>query len=475
MGDYFHQLLRELAEYHVAVDAAYLHGLLSGCATIPEMDSENLIRAIAGEQPLAESVVEAVRDNINSLAENLAAHEFQARFHGDTDGRRWLDGYFEAVRVHEKDWQDLNELHLKAGSNLIMLHTMRDAKLHRDLKMDLPGPKDLKQDPQLVSDLVSRIYEEFHGDSGGGRPLLDISNAELSAMDEAALMAIVTSSDDVLTFDVVLECASRGEAMVPLLRQHLEDDARWGDGVDESDWWGLLHAILILGLIPGEASAESLLDAFRRVTVDGDNDLSDWLSSCWPALCRNKTDFTTVSLQHIAEDRSLRWYPRCQAIDCVLAAAAKQGDPALEKAIDWLAAMSGDAANDTEFRIIAGHGLFDFPRERHRAVMETLVDLQDPGSLVDKAYTREDIQHSFDVGDSPEWHSFDNPWQFYDPDEIERRGLRESRDLETAHWDSVDYGSVQPYLRHEPKIGRNDPCPCGSGKKYKKCCLNAPR
>lgn len=25
--------------------------------------------------------------------------------------------------------------------------------------------------------------------------------------------------------------------------------------------------------------------------------------------------------------------------------------------------------------------------------------------------------------------------------------------------------------RTDPKIGRNDPCPCGSGKKYKKCCL----
>ena len=23
------------------------------------------------------------------------------------------------------------------------------------------------------------------------------------------------------------------------------------------------------------------------------------------------------------------------------------------------------------------------------------------------------------------------------------------------------------------KIGRNDPCPCGSGKKYKKCCINS--
>lgn len=28
----------------------------------------------------------------------------------------------------------------------------------------------------------------------------------------------------------------------------------------------------------------------------------------------------------------------------------------------------------------------------------------------------------------------------------------------------------QPYVRMTPKIGRNDPCPCGSGKKYKKCC-----
>ncbi len=27
-----------------------------------------------------------------------------------------------------------------------------------------------------------------------------------------------------------------------------------------------------------------------------------------------------------------------------------------------------------------------------------------------------------------------------------------------------------PYERDAPKVGRNDPCPCGSGKKYKKCC-----
>jgi preprotein translocase subunit SecA len=31
-------------------------------------------------------------------------------------------------------------------------------------------------------------------------------------------------------------------------------------------------------------------------------------------------------------------------------------------------------------------------------------------------------------------------------------------------------GTPAPVVRAEPKLGRNDPCPCGSGKKYKKCC-----
>ena len=32
------------------------------------------------------------------------------------------------------------------------------------------------------------------------------------------------------------------------------------------------------------------------------------------------------------------------------------------------------------------------------------------------------------------------------------------------------FGRVGTYRREVPKTGRNDPCPCGSGKKYKKCC-----
>jgi len=30
--------------------------------------------------------------------------------------------------------------------------------------------------------------------------------------------------------------------------------------------------------------------------------------------------------------------------------------------------------------------------------------------------------------------------------------------------------SERPFRRSYPKVGRNDPCPCGSGRKYKHCC-----
>ncbi len=35
--------------------------------------------------------------------------------------------------------------------------------------------------------------------------------------------------------------------------------------------------------------------------------------------------------------------------------------------------------------------------------------------------------------------------------------------------------SPEPFRRAGSRLGRNDPCPCGSGKKYKQCCLKSGR
>jgi preprotein translocase subunit SecA len=57
-------------------------------------------------------------------------------------------------------------------------------------------------------------------------------------------------------------------------------------------------------------------------------------------------------------------------------------------------------------------------------------------------------------------------------DELEAEFQRKKRrELEQARLAGAgDYQPVQQVVRSGAKVGRNDPCPCGSGKKYKKCC-----
>jgi hypothetical protein len=50
-----------------------------------------------------------------------------------------------------------------------------------------------------------------------------------------------------------------------------------------------------------------------------------------------------------------------------------------------------------------------------------------------------------------------HPPVFVDPEE------------EEEYLEELGEGGSRPQIRAE-KVGRNDPCPCGSGKKYKKCC-----
>src|SRR5438874_346073 len=63
------------------------------------------------------------------------------------------------------------------------------------------------------------------------------------------------------------------------------------------------------------------------------------------------------------------------------------------------------------------------------------------------------------------------------PEEIQRRRLAARRrgslqftgPNQGAAAAGEEAGKIKTVVRSEPKVGRNDPCPCGSGKKYKKC------
>lgn len=84
-----------------------------------------------------------------------------------------------------------------------------------------------------------------------------------------------------------------------------------------------------------------------------------------------------------------------------------------------------------------------------------------------------DPYDNFDLDEDTDWEcgdylDDDNLWE--QPPVPGRPRLRllppaEDEPVAPAPWETT-----RPIVNAEPKISRNDPCPCGSGKKYKKCC-----
>jgi preprotein translocase subunit SecA len=54
--------------------------------------------------------------------------------------------------------------------------------------------------------------------------------------------------------------------------------------------------------------------------------------------------------------------------------------------------------------------------------------------------------------------------------EEEVKELRKEQEEQPMFFGPAEGGQKRPTVKKDRKVGRNDPCPCGSGKKYKKCC-----
>ena len=248
----------------------------------------------------------------------------------------------------------------------------------------------------------------------------------------------------------------------------------------EAEWWLRLHSAMILGLIPGERAGLRLIELMRHLDATNDQDMQDWLAGNWPALFANKPTTLSDDLRALAEDRARDGYIRINAVETYIAFAMRDSEAALDAALDWAADRIAQEQDERYMQLSLGDLLLDFPRDRHRRLLDDLAASQTGFGI---HFDANDVKQAFERGhDKPDWVRFENPWRFYRPEAIEARRRRwaEEEDSRAERSAIDDRGDApiwhKPYIRQEPKIGRNDPCPCGSGKKYKKCCLGqAPR
>jgi hypothetical protein len=294
-------------------------------------------------------------------------------------------------------------------------------------------------------------------------------------MDVHDLIASLIRDEDRVPRERIDECAQRGAAMIEALGAVIGPEADWSVCESNGHWWLRLHAAFILGLMDDAEAGRLLLHLMRRLADGQDENVEDWLAGYWPALFRNKPDAVVVEVEAFAWSHHAQPYMRGHAVEVLLAAAARRGSDALDACLARTAEWVSNAPGDADERAMVATVLLDFPRAAHRTLLESLAALQKVRFAV---FGLPDVEAAYAGPDKPGWLRFDDPWKFYAPDQIEarqRRWVEEDQRRLQRESTGTDWGddhvARESYVRDSPKVGRNEPCPCGSGKKYKKCCL----
>lgn len=259
--------------------------------------------------------------------------------------------------------------------------------------------------------------------SHAGTDLPQYTPADLAAMTPAALVALLIRDEDRVPRAVIDECARRGDAMLDRLEHPVTDADAWADDVPLGEWWLRFHAAMILGQIPSAGAGQLLAKLLTQIAVAEDDSLQDWLAGYWSALFRNKPGAVGPALRAVAQDRALDWYYRSGAVEAALAMAEERSAQALEEELDWAAAIVRDEDEDWDLRLLTGVTLLDFPRERHRALLDALARQQSPTDLT---FGADDVERAFTSPGEPRVvDRFRDPWKlFYSAEAIAERQKR---------------------------------------------------
>jgi hypothetical protein len=309
------------------------------------------------------------------------------------------------------------------------------------------------------------------------------------------LLDLLVTEEDRVTLELIQELAGRADAIEPL-SAWLRDETRWREARD-GEWWSFYHAFTILCLTRRPEALDAMLQGYSWACVED----FDWLTEISPAAFAHFGEAAVEPLINFllvtrALDPELIYPPglRSQLVTALTRIALEQ--PAVQPRVaEFVISRYVDPVeHDPAFLgFIAGDALL-LDREAALEPLRAAFARDAVDETVSGGY-EETLAWFVPEEQRGDWEYHQDLLRFYEPAEIERRQQRwrherdaeeiraqNQRAKENAHrlgWDVPDEPAVPTgYLpthagtvvREVDKVGRNEPCPCGSGKKYKKCC-----
>lgn len=230
------------------------------------------------------------------------------------------------------------------------------------------------------------------------------------------------------------------------------DETFYAYDEDDPRQWAPLHAVAVLRQL-GPAAREAIEPLLPLLAAE-DGDLIEELEYFYAEM--GKAALPT--LHAILDDGDADTLQRVHALNCLAAIGEKDPDVRDEIAL-FLECLVSDPEQEMILVSYAALGLTELSAVN--ALPSVLQAFRD-GRIDEFLLELADVQEHFGL-------PITEPRRVFTPDLWE-----ESADAEAGQT-APDEGSrsgeppQEPYVA-EQKVGRNEPCPCGSGKKYKKCC-----
>jgi hypothetical protein len=268
---------------------------------------------------------------------------------------------------------------------------------------------------------------------------------------------LIFSAGDRLGMDFVEEAQRRRETLIPFLGKTLKKEKNYEE--EGSGFWGVIHAVHLLGILRDPRSFDGFLSASRFSDA---YDL-DWI---WEALpeCyfRLGKEAIPLLMDYIERERYSKAFATSNEIQALWNFWEAHPEER-ERIEDFLLQVLKDP--DVEETLRADL-IGDFVELGRRDLKPLFEGFFDRGQVDLDTLSREDLDFFLNRGYSFPGHHYDLE-KFYRPEEIERRRKRWAEEKEASEKEEDETYILDNFDR----IPRNDPCPCGSGKKFKKCHL----
>ena len=250
--------------------------------------------------------------------------------------------------------------------------------------------------------------------------------------------------------ELAQEIASRDDA-ISYLQGILQNEKYWYQG-GPGDAWAPIHAIHILPLIKTKDAFELLLDIMK----DESDALGDWITESTPTLIAAFGENAIERLKEYILDETFDIYVR-GSVATALNVIAHQYPDKKDDIKSFLSKLLEDISDPT----LAAFFIDELLSFKDQNLLPQIHTAFEKGRIDTNVIGRDDVDWVFNLPEEEQSYSkfMKNPIEHFSKENINY--LRK-----------ISYPESKIHTKNtKTKIGRNDPCPCGSGKKYKKCCM----